>query len=164
MQQGGYTVTVIDVKSGTGAVPVSVVQGDIADEKTWETALAAGPVAAVFHCAGLIQVEESMREPGRYFRENVAKSIAMLGHLRSVPSVPIIFSSSAAVYGTPDTVPITETAALRPKSAYGVTKRQFEEVLAWHYRVYGQRYGILMPRDPIKASSSAISPRPICCR
>jgi UDP-glucose 4-epimerase len=143
LAERGYKPTVVDVRRPAAGTNAAVIQGDIADPTTWAAALAGPPVEAVFHCAGLIQVAESVQDPNRYFAENVGKSIAMMGHLRRLAPVPVIFSSSAAVYGNPGTVPIPETSPASPTSAYGVTKRQFEEVLDWHFRAHGQPYAAL---------------------
>ena len=95
----------------------------------------------VYHCAGLIVVPESVTQPLPYFVHNVVAGINMLNALVELgPEVPIIFSSSSAVYGNPDTVPINETAATMPMSPYGITKRQFEEVLSSYGAAYGTKW------------------------
>lgn len=118
---------------------IPVIRGDIADPAAWAQ-LHGRKVRAVFHCAGLIQVGESVSDPAQYFKDNVAAGISMLEHIRALGRIPVVFSSSAAVYGAPSRIPIAETDDLQPLSPYGVTKRQFEEILASYESAYGQPY------------------------
>lgn len=136
LQDIGQSPVIVDRRTIASQVPdVPVVVGDIRDPATW-SAFHDQPVRAVFHCAGLIQVAESVSDPARYFEDNIAAGIAMLRHLVTLGPVPMIFSSSAAVYGAPHTVPIAESAPLHPLSPYGVSKRQFEEILAAFHQAY----------------------------
>ena len=82
---------------------------------------------------------ESLVDPARYFRDNVAGGIALLEAARTCGVGRVVFSSTAAVYGIPDASPITEDAALRPINPYGESKRAFESALAWYGRAYGLR-------------------------
>lgn len=117
---------------------VRIIRGDIRDGSVWDQVTAP---RAIFHCAGLIQVGESVEKPARYFDDNVSAGLSMLSHvLERFGPIPIIFSSSAAVYGVPDRTPIDEGATLHPLSPYGVTKRQFEEILAAFQAAYGIPY------------------------
>ncbi|MBX5466978.1 MAG: UDP-glucose 4-epimerase GalE [Firmicutes bacterium] len=118
-----------------GGVPV--VRGSVADPAVWEAVLAHGRPELVIHCAGLIVVSESVRDPAAYYRENVVAGVAMLDHLRHLGPVPVVFSSSAAVYGHPVTVPIPEDAPKEPVTPYGATKWMFEQVLAHYHQAYG---------------------------
>lgn len=94
---------------------------------------------AVIHFAALIAVGESMREPERYFRNNVGGSLALLEVMRRHGVRRIVFSSTAAVYGDPETTPIPETAPLRPKNPYGESKLMVERILGWLDRTSGLR-------------------------
>ena len=96
-------------------------------------------IDAILHCAARSLVGESIRDPSRYFRDNVAGGIALLEAARAAGVERIVFSSTAAVYGTPDTTPITEDAPLRPINPYGESKRAFEAALGWYGRAYGLR-------------------------
>ena len=78
-------------------------------------------------------------EPARYYRDNVAGGVALLEAARDAGVGRVVFSSTAAVYGTPDSTPITEDAATRPINPYGETKRTFESALTWYGRAYGLR-------------------------
>src|SRR3982751_1841018 len=95
-------------------------------------------VSAVAHFAGKIQVGESVREPEIYFDVNVARTLSLLGVVRELGSRSFLFSSTAAVYGDPETVPIPERAIRQPVNPYGATKLTIEHALdAW-----GQAYGV----------------------
>jgi len=94
---------------------------------------------AVLHCAARSLVAESVRDPGRYYRENVAGGIALLEAARAAGVGAVVFSSTAAVYGVPDGTPIGEEAPLRPINPYGETKRTLEGALRWYGAAYGLR-------------------------
>jgi UDP-glucose 4-epimerase len=139
---GGNDVVVLDDLS-TGhrpAVPpeARLEHGSYANEEAVRELLDSARIEAILHCAARSLVGESLREPSRYYRDNVAGGIALLEAARATGVKRIVFSSTAAVYGVPDSVPITEDAPLRPINPYGETKRTFEGALRW----YGQAYGI----------------------
>jgi UDP-glucose 4-epimerase len=96
-------------------------------------------IEAILHCAARSLVGESIREPAKYYRDNVAGGVALLEAARDAGVARIVFSSTAAVYGTPDSTPIPETAPLRPINPYGETKRTFEAALRWYGEAYGLR-------------------------
>jgi UDP-glucose 4-epimerase len=96
-------------------------------------------IEAILHCAARSLVGESIREPARYFGDNVAGGIAMLDAARAVGVGRIVFSSTAAVYGIPERTPIPEEAPLDPINPYGESKRDFEAALGWYGRAYGLR-------------------------
>ena len=87
--------------------------------------------AAVIHFAAFIQVGESMREPARYFSNNVGGSLSLLTAMVETGVKHIVFSSTAAVYGTPDSSPIRETFPIRPVNPYGESKVMVETMLRW---------------------------------
>lgn len=95
---------------------------------------------AVLHFAGDILVGESMQNPGKYFRNNVACSLEFLEAARIHGVRKFIFSSTAATYGHPDRVPIPEDAPQRPVNPYGEAKLMFERILAWYHRIYGLEF------------------------
>jgi len=95
-------------------------------------------VEAVLHCAARSLVGQSMRDPGLYYSENVVGGVALLDALREVGIDRIVFSSTAAVYGEPEKVPIRENAPTDPVSAYGASKLAFEGAMRW-YAAYGLR-------------------------
>jgi UDP-glucose 4-epimerase len=116
-----------------------LVVGSYADGAALERLLRSESIDAILHCAARSLVGESIREPSRYYLDNVAGGVAMLEAARASGVERIVFSSTAAVYGTPDTTPIPEDAPLRPINPYGETKRSFEGALAWYGRAYGIR-------------------------
>lgn len=128
----GMAVTVLDsMEYGhKEALPsdARLIVGDIGDKKTLEAAFAK-PIDAVIHFAGYLLVEESVREPVKYFKNNVIAPIALLEAMALANVRRIIFSSSAAVYGNPTTVPIPEDHMKNPESPYGLSKWCFEELL-----------------------------------
>jgi UDP-glucose 4-epimerase len=138
----GHDVSVLDDLS-TGhrdAVPdaARLEVGTYADEAELIDLLDAGRIEAILHCAARSLVGESGLDPARYYRDNVAGGVALLEAARQVGVGRIVFSSTAAVYGTPESTPIEEDAPLRPINTYGETKRTFEGALA----AYGSAYGL----------------------
>lgn len=139
----GHDVAVLDdLSTGhPGAVPAGVrlVVGSFGDGEAVRRAMEAHGSEALLHCAARSLVGESIVDPGVYYQANVVGGIALLEAARAARVGRIVFSSTAAVYGTPETVPITEDAALRPINPYGETKRTFEGALAWYGSAYGLR-------------------------
>jgi UDP-glucose 4-epimerase len=139
---GHEPVVIDDCSTGhAAAVPAGVpfLQQDYGDREATTAALRSHGVEAILHCAARSLVGESVLEPSRYYRANVAGGIALLEAARTVGVRRFVFSSTAAVYGTPDATPIPEDAPLRPINPYGETKRIFETALAWYGRAYGMR-------------------------
>ncbi len=139
----GHDAVVLDDLS-TGhrdAVPggAALVDGTYADEDGVANLLERERIDAILHVAARSLVGESVREPARYYRENVAGGIELLEAARRVGVRRLVFSSTAAVYGVPETTPISEHAPLRPISPYGETKRAFEGALAAYATAYGLR-------------------------
>jgi UDP-glucose 4-epimerase len=139
----GHEVVVLDdlSKGHRDALPegVRLVQGSYGDRTVVGPLLASTPVDAVLHCAARSLVGESVADPALYYRENVAGGVAFLEALRAAGVRRLVFSSTAAVYGTPATIPIREDAALAPINPYGETKRTFEGALRWYAAAYGLR-------------------------
>ena len=98
------------------------MRGSVSDGALVERTLRDNSVDGVIHLAALKAVGESVAEPMRYYRENVGGMATLLDAMRAAGTSRIVYSSSAAVYGTPDSVPILESALLRPESPYGETK------------------------------------------
>ena len=143
----GHKVAVLDDLS-TGhraAVPegVRLQVGTYGDAAVVADLLKRERVDAVLHCAARSLVGESMENPAKYFRENVAGGIALLDGIRAAGTGRIVFSSSAATYGLPERTPIVETDPIRPISAYGETKRSVEGAIHWYGQAYGLRSVIL---------------------
>jgi len=141
--EAGHDVTVLDDLS-TGhpwLVPAgaTMVRGSFGDAGDVGRALGAGRIEAVLHCAAKSLVGESIVDPAIYYRTNVAGGIALLDAMRLAGINRLVFSSTAAVYGVPETSPITEDAALRPINPYGESKRTFEGAMRWYGAAYGLR-------------------------
>ena len=141
LMEGGHDVVIYDsmFRGHRNAVPVGarLVTGEIGDAAVVERTLGEADIDAVLHCAGLAQVGESVADPARYFQQNVAEALVMLGAMRAADVKRIVFSSSAAVYGNPLATPIPEDHQTVPVNPYGETKRAFESVLDWYARAYG---------------------------
>ena len=139
----GHSVMVLDdlTTGHAAAVPAGAVlrRGSYTDEASVRSLLVASRIEAILHCAARSLVGESIREPAAYYRDNVAGGVALLEAARKTGVKRFVFSSTAAVYGTPDDTPISEDAPLRPINTYGETKRTLETALAWYGRAYGLR-------------------------
>jgi len=139
----GHDVVVLDdlTTGHRGAVPhgARLYHGTYVDRETTARLLTEERIEAILHCAARSLVGESTRDPSRYYRENVVGGVALLEAAREAGVDRIVFSSTAAVYGSPETTPIPEDAPLRPINPYGETKRTFEGALAWYGRAYGMR-------------------------
>ena len=143
----GHEVVVLDdLTTGHAAVPhpdARLVQGTYTDEAATRALLERERVDAILHCAARSLVGESMVDPSKYYRENVAGGVALLEAARATGVLRVVFSSSAATYGVPDATPITEEAPLRPINPYGESKRVFEGALRWYGVAYGLRSVVL---------------------
>jgi UDP-glucose-4-epimerase GalE len=109
---------------------IDLVVGDIADSRLVGKVCRKYDVDSVIHFAAYKAVGESMSEPLRYYRNNVAGSIALVETLLEHDVRKIVFSSTAAVYGNPDSSPVNEDAPLRPESVYAQTKADIERFLS----------------------------------
>ena len=142
--QQGHDVTVLDslYKGHAAAVtgPASLLQLDLADRDASKRALDAARADAVIHMAADSLVGESMSNPAKYFRNNVVNSQNLVDAMLDAGVKRLVFSSTAAVYGEPETVPITEDLPLAPTNVYGETKLAFERMLAWYDHISGLRW------------------------
>jgi UDP-glucose 4-epimerase len=127
------------------AVPrgAAFVQGDLGDAATLRAALRDHRVTAVMHFAAHSLVPESMTNPSIYFHNNVEVGRILLDAMVSEGVPFIVFSSTCATYGEPETVPIHEDLPQRPTNPYGESKRMFERMLEWYHRIHGVRHSIL---------------------
>jgi UDP-glucose-4-epimerase GalE len=100
-------------------------------------------IAAVMHFAAFAYVGESVGEPELYYRNNVEGTLTLLSTMREAGVERIVFSSTCAVYGVPDEVPIIETTAKAPLNPYGETKLAIERALHWYSGAYPVRYAAL---------------------
>lgn len=145
--KAGHQVVVLDnLSSGhPEALPAEVplVRADLLDLHEVKAALQTYQPDAVIHFAALIEVGESMRAPARYYRNNVVGSLNLLQAVVDTRKIPLVFSSTAAVYGTTDNVPIPEDAAMQPESVYGETKLMTERMIHAFHTAHGLPYTIL---------------------
>lgn len=137
----GHEVVVLDslVRGRRTAVDAraDLVVGEVGDREAVRTAIKG--CDSVMHLAGLIEVAESQSEPARYMDANLSQPTVMLEVMAEQSVSAIVFSSTAAVYGEPETVPIPEDAPTRPINAYGLSKLAFEGMLDWARAAYGIR-------------------------
>ena len=139
----GYEVVVFDnLSRGHRELLLSpaFVEGDLLDPQALETAFQGYSIRAVIHFAALTSVPESVAEPDKYYRNNVVGTLNLLDAMRRHGVELLIFSSSAAVYGDPERIPIPEDHPKRPKNPYGRTKLMMEEILADYGGAYGLRH------------------------
>ena len=127
---------------------VKFVEGELADrakiENIFNDAKQQGaPFDGVLHFAALIEAGESMKVPETFFRNNTASTLALLEAMLACGVNKLVFSSTAAVYGEPEVVPIREDAKLQPTNAYGESKLLVEHMLGWLNRIHGLRYASL---------------------
>jgi UDP-glucose 4-epimerase len=123
---------------------VEFIAGDLADRGLIERILKAAknegkPFDAVLHFAALIEAGESMVHPETYFRNNTASTLAMLEAVIAEGPRRLVFSSTAAVYGEPESVPIREDARLKPTNVYGESKLMVETMLNWFHGIHKLR-------------------------
>ncbi len=124
------------------------IEGELADrvviERIFKAAEGAGePFDGVLHFAALIEAGESMQRPEIYFRNNSASTLSLLEAMLACGPKRLVFSSTAAVYGEPEVIPIQEDARLAPTNPYGQSKLLVEQMLAWFHRIHGLRYASL---------------------
>ena len=120
-----------------------LVKGDLRSAEDLDRAFAEHAPAGVMHFAANIEVGEGQRFPLRFWENNVAGVVTLLTAMARAGVKPIVFSSTCAVYGEPEIVPITERESCKPVSVYGRTKRAVEQLLSDVARVDGARYAAL---------------------
>src|SRR5207247_4755150 len=134
-------------------------EGDAGDEGLVSATLRQHRVTAILHFAGKIRVEESTRDPSGYFRANVEVTGRLARAADQAGVSHFVFSSSAAVYGTPEAVPIPETHPLRPTSPYGENKVEAERLLAkTGMQVASLRYFNAAGAEPLAGLGEAHDP------
>ena len=141
--EAGHRVVVLDdLSTGHRAAvgtEAELRHGTYTDREAVAGLLASEQIDAVLHCAARSLVQESVANPSKYYRENVAGGLELLEAARTAGVHRFVFSSTAAVYGNPDSTPITEDAPTRPINPYGETKRTLEGALTWFGRAHGLR-------------------------
>ena len=143
LADAGQKVLGIDLRlphSGLTPAFADFVQGDFAGETALSKIIEAQPTA-IIHCAGTSLVGPSVKNPAEYYKNNVAKTMALLDIVRhALPRTRFVFSSSAAVYGEPIMNPCHEVDPCEPISPYGESKRMVEQILESYHQAYGLDY------------------------
>jgi UDP-glucose 4-epimerase len=127
---------------------VEFIEGELADRANLErifsgAASTRNPFGAVMHFAALIEAGESMKRPEIYFRNNSFATLSLLEAMQECDIRRLVFSSTAAVYGEPESIPIAEDARLAPTNPYGQSKLIVEQMLEWFNKIHGLRYASL---------------------
>lgn len=144
--RSGHEVVVLDnlstgfkqsVKSG------ELIIGDMADKPLVESVLGDHKIEAVMHFAAHALVGESVQHPEKYYRNNVVATLSLLDSMRRCDVKKIVFSSTCATYGIPETIPISELEKQKPVNPYGFTKLVCEQAMADYAHAYGLGYAAL---------------------
>ena len=117
-----------------------LVVGDISDFELVKQVLLAEKIEAVVHLAAYSLVGESVREPAKYFQNNIANTMVLLDAMRVCDVKYFVLSSTAAVYGEPEKIPITEDNRKNPTNPYGFSKLTLEGILDAYDKAYGLKY------------------------
>lgn len=143
LDAAGYRSIVLDLRPAPSEYVAGLARfviGDIRDPEVLARLFVSERIDAVMHIAGVKSVSESVADPNRYFDVNAVGTLRILEAMMVAGTELIVFSSSAAVYGQPDIVPITEDAPLHPENPYGESKAMSERLLAWWDRCHGIRH------------------------
>src|SRR5579875_1323934 len=139
--EDGHEVVVFDnlERGHREAVPADaqLIVGDLRNPEDPRGALRAGGFEGVLHFAALALVGESVEHPERYYRTNVAGTLNLLEAMIAAGVGRLVFSSTCAVYGEPDEVPISESAPLRPINAYGASKLAVDQMIGHFCTAHG---------------------------
>jgi UDP-glucose 4-epimerase len=140
----GHTVCIFDNLSEGHRRAVDsraeFVEGDLAGIDGIQAALASFRPEAVMHFAASALVPESMTNPSKYFRNNIANGLNLLDAMIATGVKHLVFSSTCAIFGPPERVPIDETLPQRPINPYGESKLAFEKILRWYDEIHGLRF------------------------
>jgi UDP-glucose-4-epimerase GalE len=143
LHRAGYRVVVYDnfVAGHHGAVKYGdLVTGDITDLPLLRRTLAQHGIRSVMHFAAFLDVGESVREPAKYYRNNVGGALTVLDAMAAEGVKHFVFSSTCATYGEPIETPIAETHPQQPINSYGESKLAVERALPHFERAYGMRW------------------------
>jgi UDP-glucose 4-epimerase len=146
LREQGHQVLVFDNLSGgyrEALLGAELAQADLADRAALDDVFAGQKFDAVMHFASFIQVGESVQLPDKYYRNNVSNTINLLDAMVAHGVKRFIFSSTAAIFGEPDVVPIDESQPSRPLNPYGRSKAMVEDILADYEHAFGLRYTCL---------------------
>ncbi|RMG78454.1 MAG: UDP-glucose 4-epimerase, partial [Bacteroidetes bacterium] len=141
----GHEVTVLDslITGHRDAIDPRVklfAEGDLADRDFVFKIMKEGNFEAVMHFAAFSLVAESMKNPSKYFHNNICSAINLADAAVETKVKVFVFSSTAATFGEPEQIPIKEDTAQNPVNPYGESKLCFEKVLKWYNKIYGMQY------------------------
>ena len=146
LDRQGHKVVVLDNLS-TGFAPAvksgELVIGDMAEQPLVEQLLGDHKIDAVMHFAACALVGESVSNPSKYYRNNVVAAVSLLEAMRRTDVKRLVFSSTCATYGVPDTIPISENESQEPVNPYGFTKLVMERAMEDYAHAYGLGYAAL---------------------
>jgi UDP-arabinose 4-epimerase len=117
-----------------------LIVADLADGAAIREALTQYAIDSVIHFAACAYVGESMHDPGKYFQNNVANTLNLLEAMNEAGVKKMVFSSSCATYGMPESLPINEAHPLNPVNPYGESKRMVENMLRWYGDIHGLKW------------------------
>ena len=144
--KAGHSVTVYDslVSGHRGAVPAGArfIHADLADAETLQSALTGEKFDAVMHFAAFIEAGESMKDPGKFFHNNLVNSLHLIETAMEAGVGRFVLSSTAAVYQSSEE-PLTEESPLGPTNVYGQTKLMIEQALEWYRKIHGLHFAAL---------------------
>lgn len=143
LKKNGYKTVVFDSMRHNRSWALEgtrVIKGNLLNKKTIESALVEEKVDAVIHFAAYIEAGESMKDPEKYYRNNVVGTLNLLRAMQKTNVNNLVFSSTAAVYGTPKATPITEDFEKHPENTYGETKLAVEGMLKWFQTAHELNY------------------------
>ncbi|MFO0909205.1 MAG: UDP-glucose 4-epimerase GalE [Isosphaeraceae bacterium] len=146
LERSGHDVWVYDNLSygHRGAVRGDrLIEGDLLDRAKLDAVLRDHAIEAVIHFAAFAYVGESVTDPGKYYQNNVVGTLSLMEAMRSAGVTRIVFSSTCATYGVPESIPIRETNPQEPINPYGFTKLVVEHALADYARAYNWGYAAL---------------------
>src|ERR1043165_414769 len=140
----GHTVAIFDnlTEGHRAAIDprAHFTEGDLQDRRLIDQTLSKQKPDAVMHFAANALVGESMQNPSKYFRNNVANALNMLDAMVATGVKRLVFSSTCAIFGPPDRVPIDEALPQRPINPYGESKLMFEKILRWYDEIHGLKF------------------------
>ena len=144
--QAGHSVTVYDslVTGHRAAVPAGAkfIHASLDDSHALAEALTSTKYDAIMHFAAFIEAGESMKDPGKFFRNNFTNSLQLMETAVQAGIRKMVFSSTAAVYQSSEE-PLTEESTLGPTNVYGHTKLMTEQAMEWYRSIYGLHFAVL---------------------
>src|SRR5580700_8617674 len=146
LKKGSEVIVFDSLSNGhRAAVPskAKLIVGNTSDRAALDRVFKQHRIDGVVHLAAFIEAGESMKFPEQYFRNNTANALTLLEVVLAHKVPRFVFSSTAALFGTPDRTPIEENDPVHPTNAYGESKLLVEHMLEWFHKIHGLRYACL---------------------